>query len=301
MNHDENDGSKSVSMLLDIDNFYGESEGRVGPTIKMLCLGLAPVLLWVYLGFIIPPVIFFPLEVIWFARVAMLTVGREKERLAQYRKQLHDDYASIYELLNIRTIHPDGCVEYVNGTVGYCLICANGSTYDELSHTYTVRDFLSMLGKFDIDIYCQNITDMKSLEDRYNNVKLFADAEAAKDFIDIIDHNRTVVYSESLLTRVVIMVKGHRSYFSEIRDCCKAAVYSTAARAFKDVHIATPAEIQEVLNTDIRGLVDLDNLLQRKYATHQYYGSRVLYFDDEPEAQVEDTNVEERGFLVKDE
>ena len=49
---------------------------------------------------------------------------------------------------------------------------------------------------------------MKSLEDRYNNVKLFVDSDAAKDFIDIIDHNRKVVYSQSRLTRIVFVVKG---------------------------------------------------------------------------------------------
>lgn len=296
-------GDNKVLMLLDIDNFYGESESRLGPTIKMLCFGLAPVLLWVYFGFLIPAWLFIPFQLVWFIRVAMLTVGREKERLEQFRKQLNDDYASIYELLNIKTIHPDGCIEYVNGTVAYCMVCANGTHYDNLSRSFGLRDFLSILGnQFDIDIYCQNITDVRSLEERYNNVKLFADLDAAKDFIDIIDHNRKVVYSESLLTRIVIVVKGHKSYFTEIRDNCKTAAYSMAARAFKDVHIAQREEIQDILNTDIRGLVDLDGLLQRKYATHQYYGSRVLFYGDKQlKPEDEDKIKEERGFMISDE
>jgi len=48
---------RKVSMLLDIDNFYGEHEGRLGPTLKFLLIGGAPLLLWVYTGFLIlPPV-----------------------------------------------------------------------------------------------------------------------------------------------------------------------------------------------------------------------------------------------------
>ena len=51
---------RKVSMLLDIDNFYGEHEGRLGPTLKFLLIGGAPLLLWVYTGFLIPAFLFFP-------------------------------------------------------------------------------------------------------------------------------------------------------------------------------------------------------------------------------------------------
>lgn len=291
-----------VVMLLDIDNYYGQSEGRLGPIIKFLCIGLGPFLLWVYFGFPIPTFIFLPFEVIWAIRVALITIGRERERLEQFRKTIHDDYSSIYELLNIKTIHPDGCMEYITNSIAYMVVCTNGTTYDPVQRSKQIRDFLSLLGnEVDIDVYIQNITDVKSLEDRYNNVKLFADEEAARDFIDIIDHNRKVVYSKSLLTRTIFLVKTYRGNWTEVRDNCKMAVYSAAARAFKDAHIATPNEIQEILNTDIRGVVDLDALLQQKYASHQYYGSRVLFFGEEEDHEVVDEISEERGFMVGDE
>ena len=291
-----------VSMLLDIDNFYGESEGRLGPLIKFLIIGVSPALIWAYFGFIIPYWLFMPIWIFYVIRVALITLGREKERLAQFRKTVHDDYASIYELLNIKTIHPDGCIEYTNGMVAYAIVAANGTTYDTLQRSKSIRDFLSLLGnEFDLDVYIQNITELRSLEDRYNNVKLFTDEAAAKDFIDIIDHNRQVVYSQSLLMRIVFVIKGRKGYWTEIRDNCKMACYSAAARSFKDVHIALRDEIQDILNTDIRGVVDLDNLLQRKYATHEYFGSRVLYFGEEKEtADTKDQNKEERGFMITD-
>lgn len=292
---------RKVSMLLDIDNFYGEHEGRLGPTLKFLLIGGAPLLLWVYTGFLIPTFLFFPLWVVWLVRVGLITLGREKDRLVQFRKQINDDYASIYELLHIKTIHPDGCIEYVNGMVAYAVIAVNGTTYDPTSRAQQIHDFMSLFGNdYDVDVYVQNITDMKSLEERYNNVKLFVDSDAAKDFIDIIDHNRKVVYSQSRLTRIVFVVKGRKSYWTDIRDNCKMAIYSGPAKAFKEVKIGLRDDIQEVLNTDIRGVVDLDSLLQKKYSTHQYFGSKVLYFDEKPEEEEGQVVSEERGFMVSD-
>lgn len=292
---------RKVSMLLDIDNFYGEHEGRLGPTLKFLLIGGAPLLLWVYTGFLIPPFLFFPLWVVWLVRVGLITLGRERDRLVQFRKQLNDEYASIYELLRIKTIHPDGCIEYVDGMVAYAVVAVNGTTYNATARAQQIHDFMSLFGNdYDVDVYVQNITDMKSLEERYNDVKLFVDSDAAKDFIDIIDHNRKVVYSQSRLTRIVFVVKGRKSYWTDIRDNCKMAIYSGPAKAFKEVKIAVRDDIQEVLNTDIRGVVDLDSLLQKKYATHQYFGSKVLYFDEKPEEDEGQVVSEERGFMVSD-
>lgn len=301
MNIDNED--RKVAMLLNIDSFYGESESRLGPTIKMLLLGFAPMLAWVWTGFLVPNIIFWPFQVIWFVRIAMITVGREGERLKQFKKQLHDDYSAASELLNIKTIHEDGCIEYTNGTVAYILVAANGSFYDPLARSKTVRQMFALFGKdFDIDIVVQNVTEMKSLEQRYNNVRLFADAEAAKDFIDIIDHNRKVVYSESRLVRILFIVKARKTWWTEVRDSCKMAVQSNAARAFKDIHLATRAEVSDILNTDIRGFVDTDKILQQKFANHQYYGSKVLYFGEEPKDVVTEENIikEERGFLISE-
>ena len=171
----------------------------------------------------------------------------------------------------------------------------------ETSRAQQIHDFMSLFGNdYDVDVYVQNITDMKSLEERYNNVKLFVDSDAAKDFIDIIDHNRKVVYSQSRLTRIVFVVKGRKSYWTDIRDNCKMAIYSGPAKAFKEVKIGLRDDIQEVLNTDIRGVVDLDSLLQKKYSTHQYFGSKVLYFDEKPEEDEGQVVSEERGFMVSD-
>lgn len=294
------EGDKYVSMLLDIDNYYGESEGRLGPIIKYLLVASAPALIWIYLSFPIRGTIFLPLWGVYAMYMALVIPGRQRERLAQYRKQLNDDYAAIHELFNIKTVHPDGCIEYVGGTVAYAIVASNGTTYDPVQRAQMIKEFISLLGDFSIDVYSQNLTETKSLDARYSNVKLFVDEDAAKDFLDIIDHNRQVVYSQSLLTRIVFVIKGRRSAWDTIRDNCHMAVHSGAAKAFKDVRVAKLTDIRSILDNDIRGAVDLEGILQRKYTTHQYFGSKVLYFDNKPVSQQTEVSNEERGFLIPD-
>lgn len=294
--------NETIGMLLDIDHYYGESEGRLGPTIKFLVIGLGPILVWTYFGFPLPVWLFWPAEVIWLVRVGLITLGREKERLIQYRRQLNDDYSSSEELLRIKTVHDDGCVEYINGRVSYFIVASNGTSYDPIARSKMLREFFSMFQRdFDIDLYLQNLTELKSLEERYSHVKLFTDEDAAKDFIDIIDHNRQLVYSGSRLTRIVIAVKAGKGYWTEVRDSCKQACFSGAAKAFKDVHVATRNEVLDIINTDVRTYVGVDDILQRKYATHNYFGSRVLYFGDKKEDGTDALAGEERGFMVDDE
>lgn len=293
--------NNKVAMLLDIDHYYGESEGRLGPTLKFLIIGLGPILLWVYFGFPLPVWLFWPAEAIWLVRVGLITLGREKERLVQYRRQLNDDYSSSEELLRIKAVHDDGCVEYLNGRITYFIIGSNGTSYDAIARSKMLREFFGQFNRlFDIDIYVQNITELKSLEERYANVKLFTDEDAAKDFVDIIDHNRNIVYQGSRLTRLVIGVKAPRSYWTEVRDTCRQVCYSGAAKAFKDVHLASRNEVLDILNTDVRTYVDVDGILQKKYTTHEYFGSHVLYFGDKEEDN-SDLAGQERGFHVSDE
>lgn len=288
-----------INMLLDIENFYGQHEGRLTPLIKFFVFSGAPVVLWVYFGYFIPLIIFLPILVVWSVRVGLLTLGRESDRLNQFRKIAADEYASASDLCRIKTVHPDGCVEYVDGAICYLIVAENGTTYNPVLRSQKIADFMSILGE-NVDIYVQNVTEMRSLEKRYSNIELFVDEDAARDFIDIIDHNRKIVYMQSLLTRIVFAVNGRTSTWKEVRDNCLMAVSSASSKAFKTVNVVKRPGVQEILDTDIRGVVDLDSLLQKKYAMHQYYNSKVLYFDDKPKV-VTDASAEEVGFMIEDE
>lgn len=297
---DEDKEQPKVGMLLDPDNFNGEHEGRMGPLIKFLCIAGAPALVYAYffLGKL-PLWLIIPIYVIYVIRVAMLTIGREKERVAQYKKQLNDEYASTYDLVTIKTLHPDGCCEYVGNKVAYFIVSTNKTSYDSIVWSQEVTKFLKMLTtKYEVDVYVQNITEVSALEERYSGVKLFTDASVARDVIDIIDHNRAQVYKNSLLTRTIYVVRGPRSEWEDIKKCCNSAVHSTTARIFKSVYIADENQANDILSRDINGYVNLPELMQNKYCTHQYYGSKVLAFDDEAVIEEKsEEDLENRGFM----
>ena len=278
--NDDFDEKPTIEMLLDPDNFAGEPGGRFGPILIFFLVAFGPGLIYAYFFWgLIPWAIVIPIYVIWVIRAAMITLGREKERVAQFKKQLNDEFASMYGLVSIKTLHPDGCCEYIGNKVAYFIVTTNKTSYDSIIWSQQVMDFLKMLNsEHDVDIYVQNITEVRALENRYKNVKIFADRDVAKDFLDIIDHNRSQVYSNSLLTRTIYVVRGYRNDWEAIKTLCNTAVHSNVARVFKDVHIANDVEVNEILSRDVNGLINLPELMQNKYCTHQYYGSKVVSY-----------------------
>ena len=226
----------------------------------------------------------------------MLTLGREKERVAQFKKQLNDEYASMYDLVQIKTLHPDGCCEYGGNKVAYFIVTTNKTSYDEEIWSHEVKQFLKMLnGKYDVDIAVQNITEVTALNNRYDGVKLFADQSVARDFIDIIDHNRSQVYENSLMTRTIFVVKGYRAQWEDIKKDCNAAIHSVHARTFKICKLCDDYEANEIISRDVNGLIDLPALMQAKYCTKEYYGSRVIAFDDADVRAEEAKQIETTG------
>ena len=279
---DEENEKYTINMLLDPENYTGEHEGRLGPLLIFLGVAAAPALLYMWLFYgLLPLWLVLPVYIIYVIRIAFITLGREKERLAEYKKQLNDDYASMYDLVSIKTLHPDGCCEYIGNKVAYFVVTTNKTSYNDVVWAAEVMEFLKILStKYEVDIYVQNITEVKSLDNRYKGVKLFKDNSVAKDFMDIVDNNRSQVYQQSLLTRTVWVVRGPRSDWEEIKKACNQAIYSSYARIFKTVHLANDEEVNEILSRDVNGLINLPEVMQAKYKTQQYFGSKVLAFDN---------------------
>lgn len=289
---------ETVSMLLNIDNFYGDYQGRLAPVLKFLVFSSAPILLYVYLSFPVPAWVFWPLEVLFIFRMALLILGKEKERMVHFKSQMNDQYSSVYNMLRIKNIREDGLIEYTNDRVAYMLVCYNGSSTNDVARSKYLKEFVSALsGDFDFDIIIQNIAEVKALEERYRHVQLFAEPEAAKDFLDIIDYNRNLVYESSLITRVVFIVKGNTSDFKAIRKALEAAKTSASSKAFKRVFVADKEAVEDVTGRDINTVVNFEYLLQKKYATHEYLGSKVVGFDDDIVFEAKEQHIDTTGFI----
>jgi hypothetical protein len=181
------------------------------------------------------------------------------------------------------------------------LVVANGTVLDDVQRSQAAMEFLSVLGaEHDMDVVVQNITETKALEDRYKGVKLFSSAEAAQDFVDIIDHNRKLVCSASLLTRIIFFVKGNRGDWKDIRKNLELAAFSPQAKAFKEVGIAGRDEVVDILGRDINGTLDLDAMLQRKYTTGEYFGSKVTGYDSGGEGRPTTPRLTAMQFMQQD-
>ena len=273
----------TIGMLLDIDHLYGEHEGRMGPLLMALLISAAPPLFYIYFGLflMIPIPLFAFIDIIFTARVFMILVGREKYRVQMYRKQLDDEYMSTASLLNIKTIHPDGCIEYISGRIAYLVCCFNGTAEDDIQRSIQLRKFLeTMLGDFEFDTYIHNVVESPALRGYYDDVAKFSKNKAAVNFIDIIDHSIELTKNTSLVQCTIYAIKGRKSDWRMIRNQIDAALNSRASRCYKAAYrVNDPDEIQEILNRNIDSVINISDLLRRKYATSKYDSSKVLAYD----------------------
>ena len=292
-----------IPFLLDIEHFYGNAEGRLAPLVTTLLIIAAPLMLYVYFGIFefIPIWAFIPVEIIIAARAIMIIPGREAYRLKMFRRQLYDEYTSTANLINIRTIHSggytpkgstvsqDGLVEYSNGRIAYFVQAYNGTVSNDIQHTKNLRKFLRQLcGDQPYDIYIMNINTASTLNDYYAKISNFDRNESADNFIKIIDHNKERVENNSMLQTIVFCIKGYKSDWREIKVNIVNTLKSKDAKCFKTVKLLeTEDEINAVINRNIDTVVNINELLRRKYKTDDYGTSKVLKFDVTPDETIQ--------------
>ena len=280
---------ETIPMLLDIEHFYGENQGSLTPLITTLLLIGLPPLLYMYFAlwhFIPLPLAIF-IEVIYSIRVLLIVPGRENYRLESYRKSLYEDYQEAASLVNVRTIHSgtnslqDGLVEYTNGTVAYYVIAYNGTIQNDDQHTRAVKRLIeTMVGKHPFDIHVINDTQTSNLYDYYKKVSNFAKNEAATNFIKILDYCMKQTKERSMVQGILFVVKGRRSDWKEIRISIQNALNSRDAKAYKVIKLlTTDEEISAMINRNADTVVNIQDLLRKKYKTGEYGESKVLKFD----------------------
>ncbi len=274
---------ETIGMMLDIEHLYGQHEGRMTPVVLTLCLISAPILVYIYFG----AYMFFPIwafvliELFYAARIIMLIPGRERHRVKLYKKQINDDYTNTAELLNVMTIHPDGCIEYVNGKITYLVCCFNGTSENEIKRSIMLRKLLeSMIGDFEFDTYIHNFTDSPSLRAYYDKVRKFERNESASNFVGIIDHNIDLTRDTSTVQCTIYAITGYRSDWKVIKNQIDTALSSNAVKCYKNVRrLDTEEAITAVLNRDVDSIINIPDLMRRKYSTSQYASSKVITYD----------------------
>lgn len=296
----QEDERPKIQMLLDIENIFGESTRGLGQLVLTLCLCLVPPAFIGYtaLYLYVPWQILLVVCLVFAVRVVLVVMGHESQRVKNFKKQRDDVYSLTDDMVNIRRIHPQGCVEYVNGNIGFFIVTYNSSSNETLEKSKQIDRFINLaVGKHAFDIYVQNDVSTDHLDNKYNNVTLFGDDEAANAFMEIIDYNREVVRSSSTLTRNIIFVRGSKYQWKEIVNDIQTALTSESARVFRQCYLATDREeIENIISRDINGYIDLDKLLHRKYYTGNKHGSKIISYDFEDREDtdyIEETKQEE--------
>ena len=277
------DNRPRIQALLDIENIFGESTRGLGQLVLTLFIVFLPVLFVAYtaLYLYIPFQILIVVWIIYAVRVTLIIMGNERSKLREYKMKRDDQFSLTDDMVNVRYIHPQGCIEYINGNVAFLVVTYNDSSTDVLAKSQQIDRFLGLcVGKHAFDIYVQNDVSTDMLNNKYANVTLFPDSEAAEAFMEIIDYNSEVVSSSSTLTRNIIMVRGSKYQWKEIYADIQTALSSESARVFRQCYLATDRdEIEKYISRDINGYIDIEGLTQKRYYTGNKHGAKIISYD----------------------
>lgn len=272
-----------IGMLLDINNLYGQHQGRLTPWLLVAALGLSPTLFYVYqsLWLYVPLQIFIPLNVLLIIRLIMIFPGRERYRLEIYRRQIHDTYAETASLLNIKMIHPDGLIEFTNGKVMYLVAAYNGTVDNvEVQSAQYGKFIAGLTAGYEYDMYIHNTCDSEYLRKYYEKINQFPHNNSASNFAKMIDYSIDLSKETSLVQQTIFAIRGGKSDWKKMKKQIDSILSSRLARCYKSVYrVGDMDSINEVFNRDSDSVVHLEELMRRKYATGDYATSRVLVYD----------------------
>lgn len=280
---EEEEKKQTVGMLLDINNMYGEHQGRLAPWLYAVGLGAAPALIYMYLNafYVFPIWLFVPLNIFWFIMMLAIFPGRQRYRVMIYKRQLNDDYMDSAELMKIKTIHPDGCIEFLNSNIMYLVTAFNGTSDDEVQSSVQLRKLLeAMFVGLEYDVHIHNINDSESLRQYYQKVARFDKNESASNFMQMIDHTIELTNNTSSVQQTIYVVHGYKSDWKKIKEQLDGAISSTLSRRYKTLYrVKDPDEISAIFNRDSDTIINIEALMRKKYADETYYNSKVLAYD----------------------
>lgn len=273
----------TIKTLLDINNFTGETEGRVLPYVKWILVGAIPIFTYysfiagyIRIKFYIIPIF----ELIWLFRFYLLFVLDEPKRVEQYKKLYAGDYTPPGDIIACDPTD-EGFLEYNNGLCSYFIAVTNGYNNDDLIRSKQVEKFLDSLGKFTvIDMYVQSMSIADVIRNKIENSDVFMEKEMLETYIAIMKCNMDIAENSSTLTRTIFEVRGRLNDYKLLKDIIVKALNGNTVKIYRDAQLADKDLIEEIISRDIDTYLDFNNLNTNKYATGKYHGSRVLAYDD---------------------
>lgn len=272
-----------MNTLLNIDSVFGEYEGRVLPVIITIGLAALPLFIWLFFLQATPIKFWWVLvfDLLWTGRWALIVIGKEKEKKRFYLQQRGDEYKSADELVHIQHIHDDGLIEYDNGSVGYLLsgYIKGYLTDDKLS--VDMENFMNELDTWNWDYYLHNTVDEILCEDQLPNLRRYTDKEVIRERIDFYNYQDEWSRTNTGLYRITFLVTCNKYAWKKLKAHMEELVSSDLSLMFNELTILPFAGVNDMLNRDICGFVDIARMLTKKYDNQEYFKSGVLWYDDQ--------------------
>jgi hypothetical protein len=277
-------GPETVNHLLNVERSSGRSGKRFTQILIFFALTGLPLMLffprwyfWLkdYIGYggafwatAIP-------FVLYALRLGLFLFGNEKARTAHFKAHIESKYDEPENLIAVKTVHEDGCIEYFNGSIAYMVIALNGNV-EGTEKFAQVKQYFDAISEYRQTILIQNVVDNTSLERYYAQIKRFEDKSIARDFLEILDYNRKYIGDNSLVVRTIFVVFGRPNDRAAIRGLLADAM---PKKAYYTIAVASRNEVLDVLKEDTGVYLDLDAMLVSRVAAGRYYGSRVLSYE----------------------
>lgn len=295
-------GKENINTLLNIDNVFGEYEGRVLPMVIFIGLTAAPLLIWLFLlqG---TPIRFWWVCVfdLFFAlRVGLIVLGKEKQKLKFYEQQRADEYKSANELLHVNHVHETGLIEFDNGRVG-CIIAGFLQEYltdDKLS--VDLENFMNELDNSGCnwDFIMHNAVDELLCENDLPKLRRYTDKDVISQRISFYAYQDEWSRTHTGLYRIIFLISTPKFNWKKMLAQMEEIVSSELALMFNEIQLCKYDEVLDIFNRDICGYADLNKMLVEKFDNSEYYQSKVLWYDqDIPKELVkeeESSELEER-------
>lgn len=296
-------GKDNINTLLNIDSVFGEYEGRVLPIVLMIGCAAFPLLFWLFMlqGTFIKFWWVCVFDVLFTGRMALIILGKEKEKLRFYEQQKNDEYKSADELLHVNYVTDDGLIEFDNGRVGLIVegYLREYLTDDKLS--VDMENFMNELdnGGWQWDMVFHNTVDELLCEDSLPNLKRYTDNVIIQERISFYAYQDEWARTHSGLYKIIFLVTCPKYNWKKLRAHLEELLSSEIAlNLFNEVSICGYENVLDNFNRDICGYADLNKMLIQKYDNDEYYASKVLWYDNNvPEELIpepETSGIEER-------
>jgi hypothetical protein len=296
-------GKDNINTLLNIDSVFGEYEGRVLPIVLTIGCAAFPLLFWLFMlqGTFIKFWWVCVFDVLFTGRMALIILGKEKEKLRFYEQQKNDEYKSADELLHVNYVTEDGLIEFDNGRVGLIVegYLREYLTDDKLS--VDMENFMNELdnGGWQWDMVFHNTVDELLCEDSLPNLKRYTDNTIIQERISFYAYQDEWARTHSGLYKIIFLVTCPKYNWKKLRAHLEELVSSEIAlNLFNEISVCGYDSVLDNFNRDICGYADLNKMLVQKYDNDEYYASKVLWYDnDVPEELIpepETSGIEER-------